>query len=134
MKVSKKTITKWIDALRSGEYKQTTGELQDDNGFCCLGVACKEFIPKEKLDLQCNNNLYGQLPNDQYNAPDWLRYINYDFQNLTGIALTTLNDNDSTDTNPDIVTKIGPKQYTFDEIADLLQAVYVEEVLKEKVG
>jgi len=31
----------WLEALRSGDYKQTTGTLHntDDGGFCCLGVA-----------------------------------------------------------------------------------------------
>ena len=29
---------KWVAALRSGEYQQTTEVLHDDNGFCCLGV------------------------------------------------------------------------------------------------
>lgn len=28
----------WVKALRSGEYRQTTRRLHDDNGFCCLGV------------------------------------------------------------------------------------------------
>jgi len=31
---------KWVDALRSGKYAQTTGTLRDQHGFCCLGVAC----------------------------------------------------------------------------------------------
>lgn len=31
---------KWINALESGEYKQTKGKLQDQNGYCCLGVLC----------------------------------------------------------------------------------------------
>ena len=31
---------KWAKALRSGEYKQTEGQLRGDNGFCCLGVLC----------------------------------------------------------------------------------------------
>lgn len=31
---------KWIAALESGEYKQTTGKLRDEKGFCCLGVLC----------------------------------------------------------------------------------------------
>lgn len=32
----------WLAALRSGEYRQATGALQDDctGGFCCLGVLC----------------------------------------------------------------------------------------------
>lgn len=32
--------TRWIEALRSGRYKQTRGQLRDDEGFCCLGVLC----------------------------------------------------------------------------------------------
>jgi len=31
---------RWLEALRSGKYKQTTGYLRDDDGFCCLGVLC----------------------------------------------------------------------------------------------
>jgi len=31
---------KWAAALDSGEYEQTTGQLRDDNGFCCIGVLC----------------------------------------------------------------------------------------------
>lgn len=30
--------TKWVEALRSGKYKQTTGLLKDAEGYCCLGV------------------------------------------------------------------------------------------------
>lgn len=32
---------KWVQALRSGRYKQLVGSLRDDIGehFCCLGVA-----------------------------------------------------------------------------------------------
>jgi hypothetical protein len=31
----------WVEALRSGEFAQTTGVLRDENGYCCLGVACE---------------------------------------------------------------------------------------------
>lgn len=34
---------RWIEALRSGEFKQCKGMLSDRRGFCCLGVACKVF-------------------------------------------------------------------------------------------
>jgi hypothetical protein len=33
-------IQRWVAALRSGEYKQTTQVLHNDQGYCCLGVAC----------------------------------------------------------------------------------------------
>lgn len=33
---------KWVEALRSGKYRQTRGMLKAplDNSFCCLGVLC----------------------------------------------------------------------------------------------
>src|SRR5258708_27314920 len=35
---------KWVDALKSGEYQQTTGTLKDNNSYCCLGVLCDLYI------------------------------------------------------------------------------------------
>jgi hypothetical protein len=32
---------KWVEALRSGKYKQTEQALQDYSGYCCLGVLCR---------------------------------------------------------------------------------------------
>ncbi len=32
---------KWLEALRSGKYKQATGQLEKEGEYCCLGVACK---------------------------------------------------------------------------------------------
>ena len=34
---------KWIEALRSGEFSQTTNRLHDDKGLCCLGVATELY-------------------------------------------------------------------------------------------
>lgn len=32
---------KWLDALRSGKYRQTKKELRSrSGGYCCLGVLC----------------------------------------------------------------------------------------------
>lgn len=30
----------WVDALRSGEYKQADSRLRGESGYCCLGVLC----------------------------------------------------------------------------------------------
>lgn len=30
----------WIEALRSGKYKQAQGRLRNSEGMCCLGIAC----------------------------------------------------------------------------------------------
>jgi hypothetical protein len=40
IKLSPEFKTKWLEALRSGKYRQTAGVLNNnDGGFCCLGVA-----------------------------------------------------------------------------------------------
>ncbi|WP_086846945.1 hypothetical protein [Amycolatopsis kentuckyensis] len=31
---------RWVEALRSGDYRQGTGQLSRDDKFCCLGVLC----------------------------------------------------------------------------------------------
>ena len=36
----KQFLTKWIAALRSGEYEQGYSQLRKGDTFCCLGVAC----------------------------------------------------------------------------------------------
>ncbi|HXB13609.1 MAG TPA: hypothetical protein VNZ45_16600 [Bacteroidia bacterium] len=46
--LSKEQEDKWITALRSGEYKQTTGRLFSGKGYCCIGVFCKAV---EELNL-----------------------------------------------------------------------------------
>jgi hypothetical protein len=31
---------RWVEALRSNNYKQAKGYLKTEDGFCCLGVLC----------------------------------------------------------------------------------------------
>lgn len=47
---------RWVEALRSGQYTQTTGCLKGENGHCCLGVLSElysqdnpaaKFVPKQ---------------------------------------------------------------------------------------
>lgn len=105
----------WIEALRSGKYKQTQGRLERDNKFCCLGVACEVLIPEEKKLRNIYNELHGQLTLHQINAQNWLQRIDEDFYNKTRNKLTNLND---------------WQDFTFNEIADLLEAVYLLKVLE----
>jgi hypothetical protein len=41
----KKNRKKWLKALRSGKYEQTTGALKNsyEDSFCCLGVLCDVY-------------------------------------------------------------------------------------------
>jgi len=123
-KPGKKQIQKWVLALRSGEYSQTTGKLQDEQGYCCLGVACDIFIPDGMKTVHPNTGLMtGGLPNSQANSPEWLSQI----EGILGIYIPALNDHGRITTNTEYPEQHGP--FTFDEIADLLEYEYIYEVL-----
>lgn len=116
---TKQEIRKWCKALRSGKYQQGKNTLQSSNGYCCLGVACDIFIPKHLQARVISGRLFGRTPISQRWSPIWLKEINENFYQITGRNLSHLNDT----------------SFKFDEIADLLEAVYIHEVLdtsKEK--
>lgn len=52
---------KWLEALRSGKYSQTTKVLQDSTGFCCLGVLCDVANPDAWQDFEWE---YGDIVSD----------------------------------------------------------------------
>lgn len=121
--IDEKQFIKWIQALRSGEYKQTRSTLQDKHGFCCLGVGCKVLIPKKMRATSPEGVMTGLLPDSQIAAPQWLKTIDEDFAKKTKKSLSDLNDNG---------LGVDKEGLTFDEIADLLEAVYVHGVLEKK--
>lgn len=47
-KMDKKIKAKWLEALFSGEFKQTRGRLKNERsgGMCCLGVLCNVVNPE----------------------------------------------------------------------------------------
>jgi hypothetical protein len=59
---------KWVEALRSGKYKQGRGGLRDTRfHYCCLGVLCDVIDPngwngvehKGEIELPVNSILSG---------------------------------------------------------------------------
>ena len=40
----------WVEALRSGDYKQTNGYLQDGDGYCCLGVLTDLYCKLKNIE------------------------------------------------------------------------------------
>lgn len=109
----------WANALRSGKFKQGSGRLQSNLGHCCLGVACEVFIPKEKLRIDYMK-LEGHFPDDQPAAPKWLIGVNRDFEIKLGQSLSVINDGSSF---------AAQVRFSFDEIADLIELVYVHKAL-----
>jgi hypothetical protein len=76
---------KWLSALRSDKYKQTTGLLNhNDEGFCCLGVLCEIAVEDGVIEKVGNGSPDHIEPRpsevigyaDQY--PNGARYTQYD--------------------------------------------------------
>ena len=111
--INMRQFKKWIRGLDSGKYAQTQGELENSDGYCCLGVACVLTIPKSKIII-VDDYLMGGLPKEKKYAPKWLKRINSHFKQKTRINLTTLNDDED---------------FTFSEIATLLELVYIHKML-----
>lgn len=114
MKIDLEQLKVWIEALRSGNYPQTIGALEDNTGFCCLGVGCKVLIPENQI-LYKEGKLKTKLiaggdPITQDHAPQWLKEINDDFELKHGKSLINLNDKD---------------KESFETIANLLEKYYI---------
>jgi len=71
MTMNKEVKIKWLAALRSGEYKQTIEELQNLEGYCCLGVLCR-LAKEDGVNVDVHENIItgGELE-DQVNVIDW---------------------------------------------------------------
>lgn len=52
-------IKKWVEALESGEYKQTQNKLAGNGGYCCLGVYA------EVSDIDCYDKMVGYLGSNE---------------------------------------------------------------------
>lgn len=105
-------IQKWVDALRSGEYKQTKNTLKEVTeggetvGYCCLGV----YAEVHKLNGYENMGVVFDESGDVINEGpeeiyDRIRDNVYDYIVNEGIEM-----------NED--------GYSFDEIADMIEEEY----------
>lgn len=114
MKLNYKEFRKWIEALDSGDFEQTRETLQDDRGYCCMGVACEVLIPVEKIE-RAGEYMRGYYPSGQPCAPKWLKLVNDDFDSKVMSSLDDLNDS---------------QNMSFPEIATMLELVYIHKALK----
>ncbi len=95
---------KWVKALRSGKYSQTTGKLRKPDGFCCLGVLCDISGKGEWED-----------------RTDYFSFRGYGahVSNLTPIELAA--EIGLTSYKEDELTSMNDRGKSFDEIADWIE-------------
>jgi hypothetical protein len=59
-KMNQELKNKWIEALRSGKYKQGRNYLRMGDSFCCLGVLCDVDDPsKWRANHFVSARMYG---------------------------------------------------------------------------
>lgn len=87
---------RWVAALRSGDYKQGTGDLRKGNSFCCLGVLCQIFSVETGTKWHSDGVVFNMLGEDVIlprEVSEWAgiqRSYNPELSN--GETLTTIND------------------------------------------
>jgi hypothetical protein len=106
-------MKKVVKALRSGEYKQTRETLQDENGYCCLGVMCAVFEKETGRALARTfgrddiERIGGEDLDAQEGVQRWVGLHDSEGGNTSIHSLVRLNDSEG---------------YTFLEIADFIES------------
>ena len=101
----------WLEALRSGKYKQATGALRhltkDEEKFCCLGVACEISGLDDWID-DCYLGEDSHLP---FEVVSWLGMISCDG--------SILDENNAVEKSS-LVQLNDEAGYNFDQIAEFI--------------
>jgi hypothetical protein len=103
---------KWVDALRSGDYKQGQDHLRTNSGFCCLGVLCDLYIKENQLEWEPSTH-YKNF----YVFQDMATILPLSVVEWSGVEGCNphINDGEST------LAKLNDRGSTFNEIADVIE-------------
>ena len=117
--MNKEIKAKWIEALKSGKYKQTKGTLKDEHGYCCLGVLCEifreetgkgEFVPTLK-----NSN------NKRFQADDIIEEGVPPSPVIKWAEMENNNPSITLDEKPKLLAVANDNGSTFLELADIIE-------------
>ena len=81
--VQRQNRQEWVTALRSGDYKQTSGILRDENGYCCLGVACDLYDSTKWVKVVIDGGVEYEYMGDNAVLPDEIQ-LHYGLSYRTG--------------------------------------------------
>lgn len=113
--MKKEVADKWVEALRSGKYKKGQKQLFNelDNTYCCLGVLC--VINQVKPVF-----VYEDLP--QFDGDSGVLSDNL----RDRFGMISKNGNLGIDNCLSMLNDDSLENYSFDEIADIIQICYKE--------
>lgn len=104
----------WIDALRSGTYKQGSKELGDvEHGFCCLGLACHLAFEHGVIGIPHDPG-YGTLSEN----PEVMKWVGLATDNG---AYGKADSNGAYGKADSLILDNDDYQLTFDQIADIIE-------------
>lgn len=118
---------KWLEALRSGDYRQGTGHLRSvsNDTYCCLGVLCdiadpegwESTIPESGTTGNLHHG-YGGTP-----SPDTLDRVGLPerFYNRPGISFKTEDNHEFNNPVAALTHQNDRMGKSFDEIADWIE-------------
>lgn len=120
----KATIKKlWLNALRSGEYKQGKGTLRANDSYCCLGVLCdlhaKEFKKDWVLVPTVNDEHYDYLGRTQFLPNEVSNWAEIDYYKSLGYTNSGMFKND--DGKDSSLSTLNDEGKSFTEIADIIE-------------
>lgn len=119
---------KWVDALRSGEYKQTTGQLRktplgaQEPRFCCLGVACDLFVKEGLANSHWDDDefIWGSSGYDAHGEHASLPGVVRDWLGLNTTLGAYFDADDRHDRS--LVRDNDDRGFTFEDIADIIES------------
>lgn len=109
----------WVDALRSGEYKQNCNGVLHDEGtdtFCCLGVLCDVYRKETKSNMPVKklNSQFGEVPNHVV-----ARWAGFDATGLDPMVTIEIHNTKKHRHITDVNDNMG---FTFNQIADIIDS------------
>ncbi len=121
----------WVNALRSGKYKQGSGKLRSVTGYCCLGVLCDlyaqehntqwEFRRDEEINSQFQDYWYFD-EHSEFLPESVMNWAELKTRNPT--VRVDVEDNDYEDNwyYEDELSGINDSGYDFSQIANIIKA------------
>ena len=114
---------KWVAALRSGEYTQTTGIMQTPEGFCVLGVLQIVADGKVQTDSCEQGEMFAFLPTVEWLKNHGISFIYNGHYNCTPIVSFMEKDQKGNEfAHVSSITVLNDQKYDFNKLADIIEA------------
>lgn len=130
-------IKQWVDALRSGEYKQTTGRLHriekeqawgtvTPAGMCCLGVLCDLAVKAGVVQASATGTGLMRYGNETHVLPQAVKeWAGFEFDNPYVNHLADFGDGEMENAYEPLSLLNDDHGLGFPAIADAIEATYL---------